>query len=271
MLTVTAPPETAETNFVWDALFSYVPASASETFGGRTRWFTPANLTIVKADANNPFGLNAGTLRVGQTATTGGKYIYTDEAGLKVGDVCSVAALLYAAAATTLRVYCQWQTAAGANVGSAVDSGLLSLDNTTIQATVGLTVPATAGRLLIWIARVSGTSDIDCYALWGAAGANISGAPVVGGGVDTMLGRLFDAQPQNRMWDSFNSFVTVGNDWDRTRWYVPAALSINSADSGNPYGAPSLVLAAGQTVGGKIVWFHEIGVAVGDEIGRAHV
>ena len=264
MITVTAPPEAAEVNFVWDSLNAFVPAGASETFGGRTRWFTPANLSIVKADAANPFGLTAGTLRVGTASATGGKYIYTDEAGLKAGDACVVAVLCYAAAATTFRLYCQWQDGAGANVGSAVDGGIVSIDNTTAQATVSLAVPAGAARLLIWIARASGSSNIDCYAVWGAPGANISSVPMAGVNTERWLTALYGATPDNLMWDAFNRFVEIGNDWDRPRWYTAAALSIDTADSGNPYGAPSLVLAAGQTVGGKYVWFRELGVAVGD-------
>ncbi len=201
-------------------------------WAGRSRWlaYSAATAQRVNADASNPYGTPTLRHLYGGSSVFGVK-IWLDEIGVGVGDILKVSATMNSAA-NTFGFYARYYTAADVGLGAGSTSAG-TLTGTGVAQRVELTVqavPEGAAYLLIYSQRLSGTSDIDWYALWMTRGSYIAAFPTQTTNQDRLRARLHDASG----WDYDLTTVTVGSSGaDYTT--IAAALAAISPTPANRY------------------------------------
>ena len=182
-------------NLVFDPFNKYTTPGTN--WGTLVRWrsVSGATASIVDPDAANPY--RSRTLRCA-TGAAGwyGKAIQMSDAGLKVGDVVKVAALMNGTAAETGKVGVSWLTAANAITGSTVGGDTVTFDGTTPQISYATSIaaPADASMLFVHVSHVAGSGDIDVYAFWATLGNFIASFPAPDGAQSYVVQEIIDAR-----------------------------------------------------------------------------
>jgi len=141
-------------------------------FGNRARYNNWGNLTMVLADANNPYGGN--TLRVGTASANAGKIVYLDESGIQIGERMSFGCVFRAASGTGA-LACRFYTVGNVALGTADISSVVTFSGAVqILTLTSSVIPATAYYVQVYMTRVSGSASIDIYAMKAVKGTDIS-------------------------------------------------------------------------------------------------
>jgi len=235
----------------------------------RERWLSPTVLSRINPDAANPYGLpTTRFLYVVSGSTNGGRYLYLDEMGVAVGDVLNFAADVLAASGTyDLRVQC-YTSALVAVPGGTFIGTTTTVNTRTRLTTPQVTIPATTTVLGFYVHRVTGTVDLDIYAMWAGKGTFAATIPQ-----PSVLDGLVVAQHSTPLQidDPFNADLlttaSLSASWGgRLRWQNAVTLSAVSPDANNPYGLPTLRFGTGSSSAGKRFWLDELGAKVGDTL-----
>lgn len=144
-------------------------------WGGRSRWINAAYLSIVDPDSANVVG--ARTLRFSYQAspTLAGKIIYLDEVPAGVDDKLVIVARVLASGGTG-RLSARFYESDGTTpVGAQLNGPSITFSGAGQQATIAVTVPATAAMVWVYVVRSSGTAAIDIHAMSGRL-TSLSGA-----------------------------------------------------------------------------------------------
>lgn len=145
------------------------------TWGGRARWINSTYLSIVDPDTANVVG--GRTLRFSYQAspTLAGRVLWLDEMPAGTDDKIVFTARVLASGGTgrlAARFYLSDNTT---TVGAQISGPVVTFNGAGQQATVAVTVPATAAIVWVYVVRSSGTAAIDIHALSGRL-TSLSGA-----------------------------------------------------------------------------------------------
>lgn len=164
----------SQDNLIPDPFNQYTTPNVD--WGSRARWLQGSNMSLVAAASPNPYSSPA--LRIGTAASFGGKYVWLDEAGIKVGDTISFK-VEYSAAAGSGNLTYRFFTAGGTGIASQVSTSPNAAFDGSLQtfSVSGVVVPATAAYIGLYVVRASGTSNIDIYAIWLGKGLYLPSFP----------------------------------------------------------------------------------------------
>jgi hypothetical protein len=220
----------APVNIVFDVENQMKPG---RNFGGKDRWYNPAGMSILRNDPLNPYGAGNTLVHLASTSQVG-KKIWLSREGIKPGDKVVFQAVVNAPVGGIYLIGVRSYTAAGVGLSAAQTSGGIAPGGvaTTITTPVH-TVDATAGYVLVYSERVTGTDNLSIYRMWGAKGEYISIFPV--GNNRHGDGEL---SVDNLVWDPFNRYLEPSIDVTPqglyNNWFNPTAFQ-RVVTAANPY------------------------------------
>lgn len=81
------------------------------------------------------------------------------------------------------------------------------------------------------------------------------------------VAQLVNAPSGNIVFDPFNRRLDPGDNFDgNTRWFDPAAITVVTGDTNNPYGTRTFRFDGSKVYVGKDVWLTDAGIRVGDTV-----
>jgi hypothetical protein len=168
---VTKLSGTNRPNLMWDPFNEYATPTIAD--GGVVRWLSYPNLSIISPDAGNPF--TGKTLRMGTGAAINGRQVFLSECGLRPTEVVQFSVLLKAASGSGATYQRQAQAD---GTGVQLTNGTTTAFTNVLQIlTFSFTILATTTQIGLGIQRMTGTADIDIYAMWLEKGTVASANP----------------------------------------------------------------------------------------------
>lgn len=145
-------------------------------YGGRTRWYTPSNLTQDTDPSHSPFA--EPSLILGTGAADGGRYLYLDEHGLLTTDALSFSSSVKAASGS-YRLGVIWYNNAGAQ-GAATYGPAQTMDGTVKRLVLENQVPTdgTTVKAAVFVHRASGATTLAVYDITAKKSATASATPL---------------------------------------------------------------------------------------------